>query len=106
MAWCSCVIAKAVTSLCKCSNVAVAVKLGIPNESNVLTMIRALPRKGAISVWVLSSTLTLNGCLSPLWPKTIDVTHNQAWWGQLAKGEVLELATVSPGGSKGTTLGR
>jgi len=34
----------------------------------------------------------LNGCLLPhaFSNKTVDVTDNSAWWGQLAKGEVLQ----------------
>jgi len=41
----------------------------------------------------LSLILVLSGCLSPRYfsNKTVDVTNNPDWWGQLAKGEVIEL---------------
>ena len=41
----------------------------------------------------LGLMLALNGCLSPRYfsNRTVDVTNNPAWWGQLARNEVLQL---------------
>jgi len=44
-----------------------------------------------ILILVFGLVSALNGCISLLWPKTIDVTDKPAWWGQLEKGEVLQL---------------
>ncbi len=44
-------------------------------------------------VSALGLILVLNGCFSPRYfsNRTVDVTKNPAWWGQLARNEVLEL---------------
>jgi hypothetical protein len=50
--------------------------------------------KGAVyRALTLSLILLVSGCLSSRYfhNKTVDETNNPAWWGELAKGEVIEL---------------